>query len=172
MSTKNRILSIMLVLGASAAMAVAQTPSGLTQQDCKSLFPIANSSETTRALAAGVQYTEAWEHGAWGPAEEFLGYIFSKSVQHEGNKIDVLVGMTSTGVISGVRVKGVDGVDGDFLNQYRGKSSQSNFDLAKTLEDLLVVPAKIKAMQGNPALSASIAQAVKDIAASANQVLN
>lgn len=171
MATKNHFLSAMLLLGVSAAMAVAQTPSGLTQQDCKSIFPSANLSETARALDAGVQYTEAWEHGAWGPAEEFLGYIFFKSLQHEGKTLDVLVGMTGTGVISSVRVKGLDGVDGEFLAQYRGKTAQSNFDLARTPEDLLVVPARIRAMQGNLALSESIAQGVKEIATSANKVV-
>jgi hypothetical protein len=171
MSTKNRILSTVLVLGASASLAVAQTPSGLTQQDCKSIFPSANSSEATRTLESGVLYTEVWEHGAWEPAEEFHGYVFLKSVQHEGKTIDVLVGMTSTGVISSVSVKGAAGVDEEFLAQFRGKTVQNNFDLARTAEDLLFVPSKIKAMQGNLALSESVAQGVKAIATSANKVV-
>lgn len=44
-------------------------------------------------------------------------------------------------------------------------------DLARTPEDLLVVPAKIRAMQGNLALSESIAPGVKEIAISANKVI-
>lgn len=168
---KNCIPSIILILGLSATMAVAQMPSGVTQQDCRSIFPGANSSETIRALESGIQYTEVWEHGAWGPPEEFLGYIFLKSLQYEGKTIAVLVGMRNTGVISSVRVKGVDGVDEEFLAQYRGKTMQDNFDLAQTPEDLLLTPAKIKAMKGNPALSASIAQGVKAIVMSANKVV-
>jgi hypothetical protein len=168
---QNRILSLMLILGVSASMAVAQAPAGLTQQDYKSLFPGCNSSETPRALESGVQYTEAWEHGAWGPPEEFLGYIFLKSLQHEGKTIDVLVGMRNTGVISSVRIKGIGGIDDEFLAQYRGKTAQDNFDLARTPEDLLVVPARVKSIQGNPALSESIAQAVKEIAISANKAI-
>ena len=168
---KNRMLSTTLILGVSASMSVAQAQSALTQQDYRTIFPGANASEATRALESGVLYTEAWELGAWGPAEEFLGYIFFKSLQHEGKMIDVLVGMTSTGVISSVRVKGIDGVADEFLAQFCGKTSQDNFDLARTPEDLLVVPAKIRAMQGNLALSASIAQGVKESVAAANNVV-
>jgi hypothetical protein len=171
MMNKNRTLSLMLMLGLSASMSVAQTPSGLTQQDCRSIFLAANSSEATRTLESGVMWTEAWEHGSWGPAEEFLGYVFLKSLQHEDKMIDILVGMTSTGVISSVRVKGLSGVDEEFLAQFRGKTLKNNFDLARTPEDLLVVPARIRAMQGNLALSESIAQGVKEIAASANKVV-
>ncbi len=171
MMKKNCTLSLMLMLGLSASMSVAQTPSGLTQQDCRSIFPIANSSEATRTLESGVMWTEAWEHGSWGPAEEFLGYVFLKSLQHEGKTIDVLVGMTSAGVISEVRVKGIAGIDQEFLAQYRGKTLKNNLDLARTPEDLLFVPAKIRAMQGNLTLSESIAQGVKEIATSANKVV-
>jgi hypothetical protein len=62
-------------------------------------------------------------------------------------------------------------VDEKFLAQFRGKTLQDNFDLMRTPEDLLVVPAKIRAMQRNLALSASIAQGVKEIAASAGKIL-
>ncbi len=171
MIKQNRIISIMLIIGLSASLSAAKTPSELTSIDCRSLFPGANSSEKIRTLASGVLWTEAWEQGAWGPAEEFLGYVFLKSLLHEGRTIGVLVGMTNTGAISKVSVKGLDGVDEKFLAQFRGKTPQDNFDLMRTPEDLLVVPAKIRAMQGNFALSESIAQTVKEIAASANKVV-
>ncbi len=114
MMKKKRILSIMLILGLSASISAAKTPSELTQTDCRLLFPGANSSEKIRALESGVLWTEAWEHGAWGPPEEFLGHVFLKPLQHEGKTIGVLVGMTGTGVISKVCVKGLDGVDDAF----------------------------------------------------------
>ncbi|MGH7600551.1 MAG: hypothetical protein ACREOI_29700 [bacterium] len=167
----NRIISIMLIVGLSASLAAANTPSELTSTDCRSIFPGANSSEKTRTLESGVRWTEAWEQGAWGPAEEFLGYVFLKTLPNEGKTIGVLVGMTKTGVISKVSVRGLDGVDEAFLAQFRGKTPQDNFDLMRTPEDLLVVPAKIRAMQGNFALSESIAQTVKEIVASANNVV-
>ena len=171
MIKQNRIISIVLIIGLSASLSAAKAPSDLTQADCRAIFPGANSSEKIRTLESGVLWTEAWEQGAWGPAEEFLGYVFLKPLQHEGKTIGVLVGMTNTGVISKVSVKGLDGVDEAFLAQFRGKTTQGSFDLMRTPEDLLVVPAKIRAMQGNLALSASIAQGVKEIAAAANKVV-
>ncbi|GEM_PF-2637726 len=171
MMKPNRILAMMLILGLTTSMAVAKTPATLTPADCKSIFPRANSSEAIRTLESGVLWTEAWEHGSWGPPEEFLGYVFLKSLQHESKTIDVLIGMTRTGVISSVKVKGIDGVSNTFLAQFSGKTPRDNFDLMQTPEDLLVVPAKIRAMPGNLALSASIAQGVKEIAKAANKVI-
>ncbi|MDZ7300650.1 MAG: hypothetical protein ONB44_00765 [candidate division KSB1 bacterium] len=171
MMKKDQILFTVLMFGLLTSMSVAKTPSGLTQQDCKLMFPLANSCEAIKTLEPGILWTEVWEHGAWGPPEEFLGYVFLKSLQHEGRTIDILVGITNTGVISKVCLKGVDGIEEEFLAQFRGKSLQDNFDLARTPEDLLFVPAKIRAMKRNPALSESIARGVKEIAAAANKVV-
>lgn len=167
----NGTLCIMLILGLSASMSVAKTPARLTQADCRLIFPGSNSSEKITSTESGVLWTEAWEHGAWGPSEEFLGYVFLKPLQHEGKTIGVLVGITNTGVIASVKVKGLDGVDEEFLAQFRGKSLQNDFDLARTPADLLFMPAKIRAMQENVALSESILLGLKEIARSANKVL-
>lgn len=160
----------MLLLGVSASRAASPMPSGLTQQDCRAIFPGANSTETIRVLESGVQYTEAWEHGSWGPPEEFLGYVFLKSLQYEGKTLEVLVGMKNTGVISEVSVRGMAGITDEFLAQYRDRTLRDNLDLVRTPEELLVVPARIKAMQGNLALSESIAQGVKEILRAAHRV--
>jgi len=79
--------------------------------------------------------------------------------------------MKNTGVISKVSVRGMAGITDEFLAQYRGKTLRDNFDLVRTPEELLVVPAGIKAMQANLALSESIAQSVKEIIMSANKVV-
>ncbi len=171
MTKRNRILSAMLILGLSAFISAAKTPSELTHADCRSIFPGANSSEAIRTLDSGVQWTEAWEHGSWGPAEEFLGYVFLKSLQHEGKTIEVLAGVTNTGIISSVSVKGLDGIDDEFLAQFRGKTIHDNFDFARTPEDLLFIPVKIKMMKGNFALSESIALSVKEVVMSADKLL-
>lgn len=109
--------------------------------------------------------------GARGPPEEFLGYVFLESFQHEGRTIGVLVGITNTCVISEVSVKGIDGIDEELLARFRGKNLESNFDLARTPEDLLFVPVKIKSMKEEPALSESIARGVKEIAMAAIKVV-
>lgn len=165
------MIAMMLILAISASASDAKKSSGLSLQECRAIFPGANSSEATNVLESGVQWTEVWEHGSWGPPEEFLGYVFLKSFQHESQAIDVWVGMTKTGVISGVRVKGIAGVDEEFLTQFRGKASPANFDLARTPEDLLVVPAKLQAMGKNLVLSESIARSVKEIAFAAAQIV-
>lgn len=164
-----RTLFSLLILGFS--LSFAQAPAKLAQADYRSIFPRANSSEAIRTLASGVQWTEVWEHGSWGPAEEFLGYIFVKSQQYEGGKIDVLVGLTKAGIISNVQIKGSDNVREEFLMQFLGKTLQDNFDLAQTTEDLLFLPAKIKPMQGHTALSANLAQGVKEIIEAAGTVI-
>lgn len=163
--------SAMLLLGLLVCVAVAGTPTRLTNQDCRQIFPGANSCEAIRTLDSGVQWTEAWERGAWGPAEEFRGYVFFKSQQHEGKTFSVLVGVTNTGTLSTVKVKGLNNVADEFLAQFSGKSVRQSFALARTPEDLLSMPAMIRVMQDNGALSESIVQVVKDIALSANQVL-
>lgn len=172
MKTKNCILALLLMFGLPAAMLAAPISLGITAEDCASIFSSANSCEKTKELAPDIVYGEAWHNGSWETTEEFFGYVFLKSLQHEGKTIQVLVGMTKTGAISKVRVKGVSGVDEEFLDQFRGKTSQSNFGLARTPEDLLFIPAKIKAMQGNLSLSERIVEGVKEIATSANKVIN
>ncbi len=167
MTKKTSLLSGVLILGLATSMAVAETPSRLTRQDCRQIFPSTNSYEAIRTLDSGVQWTEAWEQGSWGPAEEFRGYIFFKPQQHEGKTISVLVGVTNTGIISCVKVKGLDGVEDEFLAQFRGKSVRQDFAVARTPEDLLSVPAKIRMMQGNLSLSESLVEAVNDIAVAA-----
>lgn len=169
---KNRVLVAVLMVGFSASMSIAQTPSRLTQQDCRLFFPSAKSSEYTRTLASGILYTEAWEQGSWGPPEEFYGYVFLKSLQYKGKTINLLAGVTRKGEIIGVCVRGIDGVDENFLAQFKGKTLKDSFDLVQKPEDLLSVPIKIKPMQGNLALSENIAQGVKDIAQSADKVIN
>ncbi|NUM68838.1 hypothetical protein HUU39_26825 [candidate division KSB1 bacterium] len=94
-----------------------------------------------------------------------------KSQVYEGKSIAVLVGVTSTGRITSVRVKGSENVEAEFLAQFRGKSVRGNFKLMRSPEDLLSVPAGIRAMAGNLALSESIAQSVKEIASAANEVM-
>lgn len=171
MLKSKHVLSVMLMLGLSASLSAAENPSRLTRQDCRQVFPGANSSEAIRTLDSGVQWTEAWEQGSWGPAEEFRGYIFLKSLQHEGKTITVLLGVTNTGVISSAKIKGIGGAAEEFLSQFHGKSVRQNFALARTPEDLLSVPAQIRMMQGNLSLSESLVQAVNDIAVAAVNVM-
>lgn len=171
MMNRKCCIAAMLTSGVLAFTNIGQAQPRLTTPDCKLIYPGANSSEAIRTLASGVQWTEAWEQGAWGRAEDFLGYVFLKSQVYEGKSIAVLVGVASTGLITSVRVKGSENIEEEFLAQFRGKSVRGNFNLVRAPEDLLPVPAGIRAMAGNLALSESIAQSVKEIASAANEVM-
>ena len=166
------MISIMLILGLTASMSAAKTPPGLTQQDCWSIFPNATAFERTETLASGVLYAKALR-GEPGETSEtpdqFLGYVFLKSLQHEGGAIDVLVGTTHAGAIVRIRVKGIV-IEEEFLAQFQGKTSRDTFEIARVPEDLLFVPVKIKALKTNPALSESIVHRVKEILLAADKV--
>ena len=90
---------------------------------------------------------------------------------HEDRTISLLVGVAKSGVISTVKTKGADGVNEEFLAQFRGKTWQDSFEIARAQQDLLYIPAKIKALQENVALSERIAQGVKEVAWSAAKVI-
>jgi len=170
MKRKIFLLALALPLALSAAIRYAQKPLILTVEDCALIFPETNSCEKMRALETGELFSEAWSNGAES-ADEFLGYVFLKSVTHEGRTLDLVVGVNESGVISGVKVKGADEVPEEFLVQFHGKTAQYNFEVACTTDDLMYVPLKIKAMRGNIPLSESIAQGVKAIATLAPRTL-
>jgi hypothetical protein len=168
---KNCILALMLVLGVPASMLAATNSHKLTTEDCTLVFPSANSCERMKEVESGVIYGEAWSNGSWETTDEFLGYIFLRSVAHEGKTIKILIGMTNTGAIAKVKITGIDGVDEKFLAQFQGKTWQDGFDIARTPEDLLYIPTKIRAMKKNIPLSESIAQGVKEAAALAPRII-
>ncbi len=171
MISRNRLLPIILILGLSAPMFAAGVPVALTQEDCVLVFPGANSCEKTRAIASGIVYSESWSKGSWETTEEFLGYVFLKSVAHEGKTLSILVGMTKAGVISKVATKGVDGVEERFLAQFHGMTAQDSFETAHTPEDRLFIPAKIRVLRENVLLSEKIAQGVREITLSAPKAI-
>lgn len=168
MVKKNSMLLPSLILVLLVSAAAAKTPSALTLQDCWSVFPVANAFEAARAIEPGVLCAKVWQGD---PNEQIPAYVFQRSLPYEGSAIEILVGMTMTGVISNVRVKDHPEVEEEFLSQFRAKTSLEQFEVARTAEDLLYVPAKIKAMKQNLALSESIVQGVKEIAVSANKML-
>jgi hypothetical protein len=163
MKRKILLLALAIPLALSAAIRYAQKPLILTVEDCALIFPETNSCEKMRALETGELFGEAWANGVES-ADEFLGYVFLKPITHEGKMFDLLVGVNKSGVIAGIKVKGVDDVPEEFLAQFHGKTGQYDFAVACTPDDIMYVPLKIKAMRGNIPLSESIAQGVKAIA--------
>jgi len=163
MKRKIFLLALMLPLALSAAIRYNQRPTSLTAKDCALIFSETDFCEKMRVLETGELFGEAWSNGAEG-ADEFLGYVFLKSVTHEGKTFDLLVGVNKSGVIQGVKVRGADEVPEEFLAQFQGKTGRYNFAVAYTADDIMYVPLKIKAMRGNIPLSETIVQGVKAIA--------
>ncbi len=164
MKRKILLLALALPLALSATIRYAQRPLVLTVEDCALIFPETNSCEKMRALETGELFGEAWVNGMES-ADELLGYVFLKTVTHEGRTFDLLVGVNQSGLIKGVKVKGADDVPEEFFAQFHGKTAQYDFEVACTPDDIMYVPLKIKALRGNVPLSESIAQSVKAIAA-------
>lgn len=170
MKRKIFLLALAIPLALSAALRYAQRPLVLTAEDCALVFPEANSCEKMRVLETGELFSEAWSNGAES-ANKLLGYVFLKSVTHEGKTFNLVVGVNKSGAIAGVRVKGADEMPEEFLAQFHGKTERYNFEVACTADDIMYVPLKIKAMRDNIPLSESIAQGVKAIATLAPALL-
>ena len=168
MTSKSRMTAFMLVLGLSASMCAAKAPAGLTQKDCWRVFPGSTAFEKPTALESGVLCAKVWEGE---PADRICGYIFINSLQYQGSAIEVLVGVTTGGVISKITTRGGVAVEGEFLAQFTGKTLDHGFEIAKTPDDLLVLPAKIRAMKSNMPLSEGLTQSVQAVARAARSMV-
>ena len=170
MKRKIFLFALALPLALSAAIRYSQKPVSLTAEDGALVFPATNSCEKIRLHESGVVYGEAWANGTLETPDEFLGYIFLKTVKHEDAVLDILVGVNKSGVIQGVKVKGGEEIAEEFLAQFHGKTAQHDFEVACTPNDLLYIPLKIKALRSNIPLSETVAQGVQEIASLAPRV--
>jgi hypothetical protein len=166
---KNLHRTLLLSLLA-ATMVNAQAPTKLTREDCALIFPQTDFCQTLRD-SEGAIYGEAWYKGLVEDTDEFLGYVFVKPFAHEGKEMQLLVGINEHGKISRVKIKGLDAINGEFLAQFEGRTFDHSFEIARTPEDLLFVPAKLKAIAGNIPLSEHIAEGVKAVMQSAHKLL-
>jgi hypothetical protein len=159
-----RPLNFILMLLALPIMVYAQTTKrqSISNQDCAAVFAHSDVGKSTRTLE-GVDYCEAWNQGAAPGEEEFLGYVFRKPLPLAGQEAYLLVGVNKEGAIARVRAQNTDMIDGEFLAQFDERSLSGNWKIVRAPEDLLHVPAKIKAMRGKPELSESIVREVKAI---------
>ena len=63
-----------------------------------------------------------------------------------------------------------EAIDGEFLAQFAGRNARSNWETARTLEDLLYVPAKITALRGNHELTESLGKEIKCVLQAASAI--
>lgn len=150
-------------LPALVIMAYAQTNAPpISKQDCAAVFAHSDAGKYTRTLE-GVIFCEAWNQGTAPGEERLLGYVFRKPLALAGQEAYLLVGIDTDGNIARVFAAKTDLVDEEFLAQLAGKGMRANWQIASTPEDLLYLPAMVKAMRGKPELSESIISAVKAI---------
>jgi hypothetical protein len=168
MKKKNLRRTLLLSLFA-ATMANAQAPVKLTREDCVMIFPQTDFFQIMRD-SEGAVYGEAWYKGLVEDADEFFGYVFIKPIAHDGNEMQLLVGINEHGKIFRVKIKGMNVVNGEFLTQFEGRTFDYNYEIVRTPEDLLFVPAKLKAIAGNILLSEHIAEGVKAVMRSAQKL--
>jgi hypothetical protein len=168
MKRKNFRRALLLSL-LTATMASAQAPTKLTIDECALIFPQTDFCQILRD-SEGAVYGKAWYNGLVEDADEFFGYVFSKPITGEGKEMRLLVGINEHGKITRVKIKGMEVGNGEFLAQFEGRTFGHSFEIARTPDDLLFLPAKLKAIGGNIPLSEQIAEGVKAVMQSAHKL--
>lgn len=152
---KTFLLAALLGFVATASWADAQ----LSDQERLQIFSKADYCRQTGAHDGGY-ICEAWRAGRDGESDKLLGYVLVKTLNYHRTEMRVLVGVSLSGEISKVMVNGTESIDQEFLAQFEGKNKRSSFEIARTPEDLLFVPAKIKAISGKAEICEEIAKTV------------
>lgn len=147
----------------------AASQTQLTEKECASVFPWADDCAQFKD-SNGRLYFEAWYRGYGDDPDQFLGYIFLRTFPYKKNSIKILAGISSSGKISNIVPLETSVINREFLSQFIGKSLRDSFEIAKTPDDLLFVPSKIKPMRENIPLSEKIANVVKEIIISAESI--
>ncbi len=159
---KTLLLATLLGYVATASLADAQP----TDQERSQIFPKADFCWLTGALNEDY-FCEARRIGYDGEPDKFVGYVLLRTLDYRSMKMRVLIGIGPDGKISKLVANGPEAINQEFLAQFEGKSLPSSFEIAKAPEDLLFVPAKIKAISGKVEICEQIADAVSALMKSA-----
>ena len=163
-------VAAILAVVSSVTTTSAETHMKLTQKDCSSIFSWTQYCQTSRTTD-GELYCKAWfdRRGFGDDVDEFLGYVFAKPLLIQGKQTRLLVGVTESGRISRVKLEGNDLINQEFLSQFEGKRLRDSFEIAKSLDDILYEPSRVKAIRGDIETSQLIANAVKEALSSAKK---
>jgi len=167
---KNSIVAAMLWLALLPISGPAQTRQPLTEKDCWEIFPRANSYQAQQT-SDGSPYREIWHGGHEDETDELLGYVFLKTLKNQEKELVLLVGIDDDGKIARVKVRGKEAIDEQFLSQFKGRSLNSDFEIARTAEELLHTPMKLKALKGDLQFSENIAKTIHGALQSAARLL-
>ncbi len=145
-------------------------PQKITMKQYQQVFPKMDAHSKMKKVE-DISYVEAWDEGFDRFEEEKIGYVFLGQVEQNGKASRLLVSVDLSGKVVGVGLPKQTDTQAAFLKQFKGMTTQSDFGLAESSDDLLYVPAKLRAMRGDKALSAAIAQEVGKIMAVAGKHL-
>lgn len=156
-------------LALAASSVQAQKPQMISDAQCRKIF-LSSDDCRNRRMPDGSPYCEVYWDRDDDP-RELLGYVFLKTLSLQDKESELLIGVDVNGKIVKVKAKEATVTTEEFLAQFAGRSLNASFELAKTAEDLLYLPGKIKALKDNFEMSERIINAVHEVMLSANSSL-
>jgi hypothetical protein len=161
------VATLAFLLAASSGQ--AQKQQKIFDAQCRKIFLSSDDCQNRRA-PDGTPYCEVYWDRDDDP-RELLGYVFLKTLTLANKETELLIGVDTRGKIVKVNIKEPTAVSDEFLAQFVGRNSNASFEVAKTAEDLLYLPNKLKGIKDNPEMSESIAKTVQEVLLSANNSL-
>lgn len=166
---KSKVAAAILAFALIASSAQAQKPQKISGAQCQKIF-LSSDDYQNRRTPEGAPYCEVYWDRDDDP-RELLGYVFLKTLKISDQETELLIGVDTHGKIVKVNVKEPTPASDEFLAQFVGRSLNASFEVAKTAEDLLYLPSKLKGIKDNLAMSESIAKTVHEAVLSANSSL-
>jgi hypothetical protein len=160
-NARMRRLSAVLIGGLLMISAVViGQPASLEFREMRQLFPWADSHKPLSGINETTKSAEVWDTDE---PNELLGWAVLKSAIVDNSEVSLLIGIRKKdGAISKVIVRGIDDLPEDFLAQFAGRKSSDSFEIAKTAEDALFIPRKIRPVRDRTELAEAIAQSVEE----------
>lgn len=166
---KHHFAFAMLALVLTASSVQAQQQQTISESQCRNIFPSADEYQIWQT-ADGTRYGEAWRGRGEDP-RMLLGYIFQRTLSLPDKGTKLIIGVDARGRIVEVKTEKPTAATEEFLAQFEGRSLTESFEVAKTADDLLYLPGKIKALKDNAELSERIAKTVNETLLAANTSL-
>jgi hypothetical protein len=166
---KSPIAVTILALALAASSVQAQKQQNISESQCRKIFLSADDCQNWRT-PDGTPYCEVY----WDRDDDprvLRGYVFLKTLALPGKETELLIGVNASGRIVKVKTTDPTAATEEFLAQFEGRNLTASFEVAKTAEDLLYLPSKIKTIKDNLEMSENIAKTVHEVLVSANNSL-
>lgn len=166
---KSNMVAAILSLALAISSVQAQKQQTISALQCRKIF-LSSDDYQNRRMPDGSPYCEVYWDRDDDP-RELLGYVFLKTLPLQDKETELLIGVDTKGKIVKVKIKEATAATEEFLAQFAGRDLNASFEVAKSAEDLLYLPSKIKALKDNLELSERVAGAVHEVMLSANHSL-